>query len=122
MFSEYPLDGFFDEMFAEDRSARPGAVVLAQKLASLSTGEIERRQRAAEQTLLDLGITFNVYGDDRGAEKIFPFDVIPRIVDGKEWATVERGLAQRIRALNLFIGDIYGAQRILEDRVVPREL
>jgi uncharacterized circularly permuted ATP-grasp superfamily protein len=121
-FTDYAPAGFFDEMFADDGTPRPGAQLLAQKLAALSPGEIERRQRAAEQTLLDLGITFNVYGDDRGQEKIFPFDVIPRIVDAREWVTVERGLAQRIRALNLFIGDIYGKQRILGDSIIPREL
>jgi len=81
-----------------------------------------RRQRAAEKWLLHLGITFNVYGDNAGTEKIFPFDIIPRIVPAREWATIERGLVQRITALNLFLDDLYHDQKIVRDGVVPREL
>jgi uncharacterized circularly permuted ATP-grasp superfamily protein len=121
-FDDYAIEGFYDEMLAAPGAPRPGYALLAGKLASLADGELARRQCAAERALLDLGITFNVYGEESGAEKIFPFDVVPRIVEALEWETIERGLKQRIRALNLFIDDVYGAGRILADRVVPREL
>jgi uncharacterized circularly permuted ATP-grasp superfamily protein len=85
-------------------------------------GELQQRQRAAEQTLLHMGITFNVYGDDAGTERIFPFDLIPRIVEAADWAYIERGLKQRIQALNLFIADIYQARHIIKDGVVPEFL
>jgi uncharacterized circularly permuted ATP-grasp superfamily protein len=121
-FEDYSLDGFFDEMFLSPAVPRPGCEVLARKLVSLLDGELASRQMAAERALLDMGITFNVYGNESGVEKIFPFDVVPRIVEAAEWTTIERGLQQRIRALNLFIDDVYNDGRILEDRVVPREL
>jgi uncharacterized circularly permuted ATP-grasp superfamily protein len=121
-FDDYDIDGFYDEMFAAPSEARPGYAHLARRIASLEGGELTRRQLAAERALYDMGITFNVYGSGQGVEKIFPFDVVPRIVEAAEWATIERGLRQRIRALNLFIGDVYGAGRIFGDRVIPREL
>jgi uncharacterized circularly permuted ATP-grasp superfamily protein len=121
-FEEYALDGFYDEMFASSGVPRPGCELLARRLHTLVDGELASRQVAAERALLDMGITFNVYGNESGTEKIFPFDVVPRIVEASEWATIERGLKQRIRALNLFIDDVYNAGRILDDRVVPREV
>ena len=75
-----------------------------------------------EQLLLQMGITFNVYGDTSGTERIFPFDLVPRIVPAAEWAHLEAGLIQRMTALNLFLADIYGAQRILREGIVPREM
>jgi uncharacterized circularly permuted ATP-grasp superfamily protein len=121
-FEDYALDGFFDEMFASPAVPRPGCELLARKLQSLLDGELASRQIAAERALLDMGITFNVYGNESGVEKIFPFDVVPRIVEAHEWATIERGLKQRIRALNLFIDDVYNEGKIFADRVVPKEL
>src|ERR671924_2255492 len=106
-------------MFAADGQPRPGASLLVQRIASLPAGELLQRQRAAEQSLLHLGITFNVYGDAAGTERIFPFDVIPRIVEAADWTLIERGLKQRIQALNLFIDDIYQAQHIINDGIVP---
>ena len=120
--SDYDLGGYFDEMYEAPGVPRPGAALLASKLASLPPDELRRRQAAAERALLNLGITFNVYGHEAGTERIFPFDVLPRIVEAREWATLEKGLAQRIRALNLFIDDIYHDQKILSDGVVPRDL
>jgi uncharacterized circularly permuted ATP-grasp superfamily protein len=118
----YDIGGFHDEMFEAPGRPRPGCALLAQRLGSLSTDELARRKRAAERTLLTMGITFNVYGHDAGTEKIFPFDLVPRIVEAKDWARVECGLAQRIRALNAFIDDCYGKQKILAEGVVPRDL
>jgi uncharacterized circularly permuted ATP-grasp superfamily protein len=118
-FAEYDPEGFFDEMFAAAGAPRAGAHALTNVIEALPAGEIERRQRSAERALLAMGITFNVYGADEGTERIFPFDLIPRIVSAAEWRTIERGLKQRIRALNLFIDDIYHDRRILKDRVIP---
>jgi uncharacterized circularly permuted ATP-grasp superfamily protein len=121
-FEDYALDGFYDEMFASRGVAREGCELLARKIQALVDGELVSRQVAAERALLDMGITFNVYGNESGTEKIFPFDVVPRIVEAAEWTTIERGLKQRIRALNLFIDDVYNGGRIFQDRVVPRDL
>ena len=85
-------------------------------------GELLRRQRSAERALLHMGITFSVYGDSAGTERIFPFDLVPRIVAAREWNCIERGLKQRISALNLFIDDIYHEQSILKDGVVPADI
>ncbi len=118
----YETDGFYDEMFDHRSRPRPGAAALVQRIEELQEGELLRRQSAAEQALLNLGITFNVYGDDDGTERIFPFDIVPRIVAATDWAFIERGLKQRIQALNCFIDDVYHAQKILKDRVVPADL
>jgi uncharacterized circularly permuted ATP-grasp superfamily protein len=106
-------------MFEADAHPRVGSALLVQRIQALPAGELLRRQRAAEQALLQMGITFNVYGDAAGTERIFPFDVIPRIVEASDWALIERGLKQRIQALNLFIDDIYQAQHIIHDGIVP---
>ena len=118
----YSTDGFYDEMFDPNGHPRGSAEALAQRLISLSDGELERRQKAADLTLLNMGITFAVYGNEAGAEKVWPFDIVPRIVEANEWNMIERGLKQRIRALNMFVADVYGEQRILKERVVPPEL
>src|SRR5262245_8361360 len=109
-------------MFLPDGSPRPGARLLKEKLDSLPDGELLRRQNAAERSLLQSGITFNVYGDNAATEKIFPFDIIPRIVEAVEWEWLERGLKQRVFALNLFIDDVYHQQKIVKDGVVPEYL
>jgi uncharacterized circularly permuted ATP-grasp superfamily protein len=118
-FTHYDPEDFFDEMFAGAGAPRPAAHALTQVIDALPAGEIERRQRSAERALMAMGITFNVYGADEGTERIFPFDLIPRIVSAAEWRTIERGLKQRIHALNLFIDDIYHERRILKDGVIP---
>ena len=121
-FDVYNTDGFYDEMFAPDGSPRPAAQMLVERIDSFSEGELTRRQIAAEHALLRMGITFNVYADEQGVEKIFPFDLIPRIIDADEWSWIERGLKQRIHALNLFINDVYHDQKILKDGVVPADV
>ncbi|PYS28093.1 MAG: hypothetical protein DMG11_13950 [Acidobacteria bacterium] len=122
LFDGYELDGFYDEMFDADGAPRRSARSLFQRIASLDDGELKRYQQAAEQALFRMGITFNVYGDEAGTERIFPFDIIPRIVAADEWSTIERGLRQRVHALNLFIDDIYHEQKILKDGVIPAEV
>ncbi len=121
-FEEYDIGLFYDEMFEDAGKPRSGTRVLTKKLASLPPGELKRRQKAAEQALFDMGITFNVYGNDAGTEKIWPFDIIPRIVDAAEWYWIEKGLKQRIRALNFFIDDVYNEQKIVKDGVIPGDL
>jgi len=121
-FHGYSCDGFYDEMFEPDGGARPGATLLKQKIESLADGELLERQQAAERALLQGGITFNVYGDGAATERIFPFDVIPRIIEAKEWERLENGLKQRVYALNLFLDDIYHQQKILKDKIIPAEI
>jgi uncharacterized circularly permuted ATP-grasp superfamily protein len=113
---------FFDEMFAGPARPRPGAEPLVQNINGFSAGVLTARQAAAERALLAMGITFTLGGENGGTERIFPFDIIPRIIRRAEWDTIERGLIQRITALNLFLQDIYGEQRIIKDRVVPEYL
>jgi uncharacterized circularly permuted ATP-grasp superfamily protein len=122
LFNDYETEGFFDEVFAKPGKAREGAQLLVERLASMPNGEIIHHQAAAEQAFLRMGITFNVYGNGAGTEKIFPFDLVPRIVTAKEWNWIERGLKQRIMALNLFIDDIYHQQKILKDGVVSEHV
>ncbi len=121
-FSGYDTEGFYDEMFQSEGQPRAGTVLLQQRIDSLATGELRQRQQAAEHALLQMGITFNVYGDSAGTEKIFPFDIIPRIVPSAEWERLERGLKQRVYALNLFINDIYHEQKILKDKIIPEDI
>lgn len=121
-FESYRTDGYYDELFDPRGRPRPGARLLVDKIESLSEGELARRQRAAEVAFVQMGITFNVYGDQEGVERIFPFDIIPRIVEADEWAHIERGLIQRITALNLFIDDVYHDQKILKDGTLPADI
>ena len=121
-FNQYQLDGFFDELFSESGNPRAGAKPLIDRIESLPEGDLLRRQKAAEQTLFQMGITFTVYGHEQGTEKIWPFDIIPRIVEASEWESIEKGLKQRVYALNQFIADMYADQKILKDKVVPEDL
>jgi uncharacterized circularly permuted ATP-grasp superfamily protein len=121
-FDSYDPGDFYDELFIDRGQPRPEAAVLIKRIHSLSEGELKQRHQAAQAALMKLGATFNVYGSDRGTEQIFPFDVIPRIVSASEWSWIEGGLKQRIHALNLFLADIYGEQKIIKDGVIPAEL
>lgn len=122
-FPQYHLDGFYDEMFAAPGKPRPHYRRLVERLERMKNmEELLERQRVADQTFLRRGVTFTVYSDARGTEKIFPFDLIPRIVPAHEWAKLDAGLRQRMTALNLFLHDLYGPQRILQEGVVPRAM
>jgi uncharacterized circularly permuted ATP-grasp superfamily protein len=121
-FSSYDTQGFYDEMFEDGGRPRPHAQLLLETVESLSDGHLLRYKHAAERLLLQMGITFNVYGDAAGTERIFPFDLIPRIVPAAEWDHIERGLKQRVHALNAFIDDIYHDRKILKDGVIPSEV
>jgi uncharacterized circularly permuted ATP-grasp superfamily protein len=115
-------EDFYDELIDEKGIPRPGAELLVEKINSLPDGDLTLRQKAAEALLLKMGITFNVYGQNEGAEKIFPFDLIPRIIPSNEWEQIEAGLKQRIFALNEFLQDVYNDKKILKDKVVPEDL
>ncbi len=118
----YESDHSFDEMFAADGKPRDSGSKFVERLQGLSDGSLQQRQKAAELSLQNLGITFNVYGHEAGTERVWPFDLLPRIIDADEWATVEAGLRQRIHALNLFVDDIYNDRKIFADGTIPEEL
>jgi uncharacterized circularly permuted ATP-grasp superfamily protein len=112
----------YDEMFVADASVRPHYAALQARMSTLSPTELADRQRTLEQSFLLQGITFTVYGAENTTERIIPTDLFPRIIPASEWTQIESGLTQRLQALNLFLADIYGDQKILADGVAPREL
>ncbi|MGH7178076.1 MAG: circularly permuted type 2 ATP-grasp protein [Tepidisphaeraceae bacterium] len=122
MFDNYDVNGLFDEMFAGPGRPRTHYTPVLKRLSALDSESLQRRRRMAEVIFRNQGITFTVYQDAAGVEKIFPFDPVPRIVPASEWATIERGLVQRITALNLFCQDIYHEQRILREKVIPPDM
>jgi len=121
LFAGYDTGEFFDEMFTS-QGPRSHYARLAKTLGKLSVEEFRARCELADLTLVNQGITFTVYGDNKGVEKPFPVDLVPRVIPADEWAHLERGLSQRVRALNLFLHDVYHEGKILRDGVVPREL
>jgi uncharacterized circularly permuted ATP-grasp superfamily protein len=121
-FLNYQFDGAYDEMFESPGVPRSHYASLFRALLELPPGELKKRQQAADLSFLHQGITFTVYGNEQGTERVFPNDLLPRIIPGDEWHKIERGLTQRITALNLFLQDIYHERRIVADRVVPAEL
>lgn len=123
LFAQYQMTpNAYDEMFADAGAPRDAYRPLFARLAELHAEELAQRQRAADLTFLHQGITFTVYGNDAGTERIFPYDLLPRIISAEEWRTVEQGLTQRILALNLFLHDIYHEGKILTEKVVPHDL
>jgi uncharacterized circularly permuted ATP-grasp superfamily protein len=123
MFDAYQIDtGVYDEMFATPGEPRPHYQPVFERLSKLDAASFDRRRRMADVSFRNQGITFTVYSDKNNVERIFPFDLLPRIVPAKEWDPIERGLIQRITALNLFCKDIYNDQKILTDKVIPPEL
>ncbi|HAP75616.1 MAG TPA: hypothetical protein DCR14_05985, partial [Acidimicrobiaceae bacterium] len=114
--------GTWDELLTDGGAARPGADMLVQQLRDLGLAELQQRQDLAELDILGMGITFTVYSDGRGIDRAWPFDVIPRVIAASEWRRIERGLQQRLKALNLFIDDLYHEQRIIAAGVFPGEL
>ena len=121
-FDAYVIDHTYDECFQPNRWSRPHYAPLHELLSSLPVEEIQRRQLACEQSFLHQGITFTVYGDSKATEKIIPTDLLPRIITGAEWDAVEKGLKQRIAALNLFLKDIYHDAKVVKDGIIPGDL
>lgn len=118
----YHSNGFYDELIRAPGQPRDSARTLAKHLLKLTAQEIRDRQQAAEAAIVEMGITFTVYSEGSNIDRAWPFDIIPRIITAQEWAVTEAGLRQRLRALNLFIADLYGEQKIVRDRVFPAEL
>jgi uncharacterized circularly permuted ATP-grasp superfamily protein len=121
-FTDYDPGDFYDELFLAKGQPRPEAIPLIDRINSLQPAEVKRRHQAAQIALFKMGVTFNVYSDDQGTERILPFDIVPRIISMNDWATIERGLRQRIEVLNLFLADIYNEQKILKDNIIPAEI
>ncbi|HEX6351159.1 MAG TPA: circularly permuted type 2 ATP-grasp protein [Candidatus Dormibacteraeota bacterium] len=118
----YSPNGFFDEMFAAPGQPRAAYRRIYERLNGLGAQELARRHQAAMGMLRNHGITFAVYPDEQGIEKVFPFDVIPRVIPARTWKRLEAGLRQRVQALNHFLEDVYGRKRILRQRVIPPEV
>jgi uncharacterized circularly permuted ATP-grasp superfamily protein len=122
LFGDYEVGPYFDELFFPDGTVRPHYQLLHERFAELAPDELERKKQLAEKAYLSQGITFTVYKGDEGTERIFPFDLIPRVIPGHEWAVIERGLIQRLTALNMFLHDVYHEQRILKEKIIPEEI
>ena len=120
MFEGYIADKFYDEMFSSGGKVREHCEALHRKFQQLGNKEFLSRKATSELYFMRQGITFNVYHDNRGSERIFPFDPVPRVIPAGEWEHLEAGLTQRILALNLFLHDVYHDQNILTDEVIPR--
>ncbi|ASJ72504.1 circularly permuted type 2 ATP-grasp protein [Granulosicoccus antarcticus] len=118
---DYQTPGY-DELIDENSAPRTAAGHLLNWLDSLSDEEMEHRQQAAKNAIEQMGITFTVYSDKGNIDREWPLDIIPRVIDAEEWSTIEAGLRQRLKALNLFINDLYNDQAILKDNIVPRAL
>lgn len=119
LFNGYSNENFFDEMFNEGGDVRNHYARVMDRFNRLDTSEWSQRQTATDLAFMRGGVTFTVYSDSQGTERIFPFDLVPRVIPCTEWKTIEAGLIQRITALNLFLHDLYHEQKILQDRVIP---
>ena len=121
-FQPYVTEHIYDEMFESNEKCRSHYAMFKEKIEDLSTRKLMQLQHSTDKAQRAIGMTFNVYHDKKGTEKILPLDIIPRVINGKDWEVIEKGLAQRIEALNLFLQDIYNDGKILKDKVVPKEL
>jgi len=119
LLANFEGEGFYDECIDDNGAPRSVSRALFETLRAMSGEELSRRQHAADRAMMRLGITFNVYGAKEGTERIIPFDILPRMMGASEWDWIERGLKQRICALNMFIDDVYHNQHILRDRAIP---
>ena len=123
LFSSYEFDSnFYDELFKKNNEVRDIYKTLFQIFSQHSVTEFNRLNKQAKDSFFNLGITFQVYGPNEVQEKVFPFDLFPRIIDKKEWATIEAGVLQRSKALNLFLWDVYHDQKIIKQGIVPLDL
>jgi uncharacterized circularly permuted ATP-grasp superfamily protein len=120
----YSTDGLYDELILPSGRPRKSASAICKYIASLSDQELQGRKDATDLAIRTMGITFTVYSEEEGGtiDRAWPFDIIPRVITNTEWDQIEQGLKQRVHALNMFINDLYNKQRILKDKIVPREL
>jgi len=122
MFGQYECNGIFDEMFADSAVPRPHYAAVHERICSMGHSAFARRQGMTDASFRNQGITFTVYNDNTGVERIFPFDPVPRIIPAEEWARIESGLAQRLTALNMFCRDIYHEQHIVREGIIPADM
>ena len=122
LFADYEVNAAYDEMFRAKGRPRPHYRPLYARLLNLPSEELRRSKQEADLSFFNQGITFTVYGRQEGTERIFPHDLLPRIITSAEWQTIERGLTQRIIALNLFLKDVYHERKILKDHAIPPEI
>lgn len=123
LFDHYEKGRFFDEMFASaEGEVFSHYEALFRRFQRMEEDELRLRQKSVDESFLEQGVTFTVYSDERGTERIFPFDLLPRVIPDDEWQLIERGLTQRIVALNLFLNDIYHDRKIIQDGVIPAEV
>src|SRR5579864_2051444 len=120
--STFLLDGYDPQGFYCELLRSADNVVLHDRLAAMPTADFKRRAAGAEQALYNLGITFTVYSDENAIDRILPFDAIPRVLSAVEWVQIERGIIQRVTALNLLLDDLYHEQKILRDGIIPADL
>jgi uncharacterized circularly permuted ATP-grasp superfamily protein len=120
--SDYDTGKAWDEIVASSGELRPAGRHISQRLSELSGSELQTRQRSAERAIVEMGITFTVYSEGQNIDRAWPFDIIPRVLSAGEWQRTEEGLKQRLRALNLFIDDVYHDRRIVADGRFPSEI
>jgi len=121
-FENYETTGFFDEMFNNEQKVHDHYALFKERLEKMSWKKLNFLQHSTDRAQLSLGMTFNVYSDNQGIERILHLDIIPRIINGKDWDFLEKGLKQRIQALNMFIHDLYNDQKVLKDKIIPKDL
>lgn len=120
--NEYSTGNFYDELIADDRVPREPATRLVNYLGSMSTAEINKRKKMAESTIQEMGVSFTVYTEEGNIDRAWPFDIIPRTISASHWAQTAKGLKQRLKALNMFINDLYHDQNIIKDGIIPAEI
>ncbi|WP_422860729.1 circularly permuted type 2 ATP-grasp protein [Flagellimonas sp. S174] len=121
-FKEYEVKGFYDEMFSDSEVVRPSYRLFKEYLEKTGWKKLKTLQHSTDRAQLSLGMTFNVYSDNQGVERILHLDIIPRIISGENWDRLTKGLEQRVIALNLFIHDIYNGQKVFKDKIIPKDL
>jgi uncharacterized circularly permuted ATP-grasp superfamily protein len=119
---EYEANGFFDELVDENGKPRPPAKQLIDYLDSLDDEELEERRSMAEATIQEMGVSFTVYTEEGNIDRAWPFDIIPRTISSKDWKVAEAGLKQRLKALNMFIDDLYHDQKVIKDGIIPEHV
>ncbi len=122
IWAHYQANKAYDEMLDQDRAVRPTCISLEQYLESLDSEALKGRRIAAEMAILEMGITFTVYSDQGNIDRAWPYDIIPRLIEFQEWKMIERGLKQRLQALNRFIEDVYNEQRIIKEGLLPKSI
>lgn len=121
IWENYKTDAAYDELMYSEFQPRPVSHRLCQYLNTLKKTDFDQRKMAAELAIMEMGITFTVYSDEGNIDRAWPFDIIPRIIDVKEWQKIEQGLKQRLTALNCFISDVYANQEFIKAGKIPSE-